>query len=229
VRFVSELGAQAVPDTDDFVAPDLWPALDWERLAEDHALEVAVVRRVVPPGEHATYASWKEATRAHQALVVRRQVEELRRLKYRPTGGVLVHTMVDAQPAISAALLDHERVPKPAWDALRAACRPVIVVADRLPAAVAPGDALALDVHVVNDLRRSLDGMTATVEARWTGGEHTWRYRGDVSADAVARIGTPQLVVPDAPGALTLSLTLTGADGTEIATNHDATTVLRPA
>lgn len=227
VRFVSELGAQAVPVSDDFVGADLWPALDWERLGHDHVLDVGVVRRVVPPGEHATYASWKAATQAHQAVVVRRQVEELRRLKYRPTGGALVHTMADAQPAISAALLDHERVPKPAWEALREACRPVIVVADRLPEGLAPGTALALDVHVVNDLRTPLEGVTATVRARWMGGEHTWRFRGDVAADAVARIGTPQLVVPDAPGPLELALVLVDAAGAEIATNHDAATVAR--
>ncbi|HMJ79273.1 MAG TPA: hypothetical protein VK507_25030, partial [Iamia sp.] len=135
------------------------------------------------------------------------------------------HTLADPQPAVSSALLDHARVATPAWDALRAACRPVIVVADQLPATVQPGDALALDVHVVSDLRTPLDGVTATVVARWPGGEHTWRAGGAVGADACVRVTTIQLVVPDAPGPLTLDLVLMSPDGESLATNHDATTV----
>lgn len=227
VRFVSELGAGSVPDTDDFVEPDDWPTLDWTRLAVEHGLERAVMEAQVPPSSFGSYAAWKAATQAHQAVVVRRQVEELRRLKYRPTGGVLVHTLVDAQAAVGPALLDHERVAKPAWDALVAACRPVIVVADRLPETVEPGDALALDVHVVSDLRTDLEGITATVDATWMGGHHTWRARGDVGADTCVRVTTVQLVVPDAPGPLALALTLTSGDGEELATNADRTEVLR--
>lgn len=225
VRFVSQLGAASVPPTDDFVGAAAWPALDWAGLARDHALEREVMERQVPHGAFGSYEEWKAATQAHQALVVRRQVEELRRLKYRPTGGVFVHTLADAQPAISPALLDHERVPKPAWEALVAACRPVIVVADRLPAAALPGDALALDVHVVNDRREALDDVVVTVDATWPGGSHRWRARGDVPADACVRVTTVQLVVPDAPGELALTLSLADAAGAELATNADTTTV----
>src|SRR4029453_12917403 len=100
-----------------------------------------------------TFAAWRNATQDYQATVVRRQVEELRRLKYRPAGGFAVSRLADAHPGITTALLDHERRPKAAYAALQAACRPVIVVADRLPAAVTPGEALALDVHVVSDRR----------------------------------------------------------------------------
>ena len=225
VRFVSELGAASVPVTDGFVDASRWPELDWDRLVRGHGLQRRLFAVHVPPGDFATYEEWKAATQEHQARVVRRQVEELRRLKYRPTGGALVHTLADAQPAVSTALLDHERVPKPAWDALVAACRPVIVVADQLPATVQPGDALALDVHVVSDLRTPLDGVTATVVARWPGGEHTWRASGDVPADACVRVTTIQLVVPDAPGPLTLDLALVDADDEALATNQDATEV----
>jgi beta-mannosidase len=228
VRFVSQLGAAAVPVTDDFVDASRWPDLDWDRLVRGHGLQRRLFERHVPPSDFASYDEWKTATQEHQAQVVQRQVEELRRLKYRPTGGVVAHTLADAQPGVTAALLDHERVPKPAWEALRAACRPVIVVADRLPAVVAPGEALALDVHVVSDLRTPLEGVEATITAAWPGGEHTWRAGGDVGADACVRVTTVQLVVPDAPGELTLALELVDADGGALATNADATTVLRP-
>jgi beta-mannosidase len=227
VRFAVVTAPAAVPESDDFVASGSWPDLDWDRLVRGHRLARRLFERHVPPSSYGSYEAWRAATQEHQARVVRRQVEELRRLKYQPTGGVVVHTLSDAQAAVSSALLDHERRPKPAWDALRAACRPVIVVADQLPAVVAPGDALALDVHVVSDLRTPLDEVVATVEARWPGGSHAWRATGPVPADACTRVTTIQLVVPDTPGDLTLTLSLSSGPD-EIATNHDTTLIQRP-
>ena len=54
-RFVSEFGAQAVPDTDGFMDPERWPDLDWERLARTHALQRWVFDRFVPPSDFATF------------------------------------------------------------------------------------------------------------------------------------------------------------------------------
>jgi len=227
VRFVSGFGAQAVPETDSFLEPERWPDLDWDRLGRTHGLQRARFDRHVPPSDHTTYESWKAATQRYQALIARRQVEELRRLKYRPTGGFAYAYLADGHPSVSTSLLDHQRVAKPAFDALHAACRPVIVVVDRLPTAAAPGDALALDVHVVSDLRTPLVGAKVAVGVTWTGGEHAWSFRGDVGADDCVRVGTLQLVVPDAPGPLTLDVALVGADGIELATNADRTVVIR--
>jgi beta-mannosidase len=121
-----------------------------------------------------------------------------------------VHLLADGHPAISSALLDHERVPKLAWHALREACRPVIVTADRLPGELLVGEALALDVHVVSDLREPTDGLEVRATLRWDGGEHRWRFGGTVDADDVVRVGTLQIEVPDAPGPVALELVLTG-------------------
>ena len=107
----------------------------------------------MPPADHDTFESWADATQAYQAMVVRRQVEALRRIKYPPTGGFAQFCFADGHPAVTWAVLGHDRAPKLGYDALRAACQPVIVVADRLPETVRPGDELALDVHVVSDLR----------------------------------------------------------------------------
>jgi hypothetical protein len=80
-------------------------------------------------------------------------------------------------------------------------------VADRLAATVAPGDAIALDVHVVSDLRTQVDDAETIARLTWPGsGERTWRWRGVIPADGCQRVGTMQIVVPDAPGPLTLEL-----------------------
>jgi beta-mannosidase len=212
VRFVSEFGAQAVPATADFMDPARWPDLDWDHLGARHALQKEIFDERVPPNAYPTFAAWREATQRYQATLLRHHIETLRRLKYSPTGGFCLFSWADAHPAVSWSVLDHERVPKAGYTAVIDACRPVIVVADRLPADVSPGDAFAIDVHVVNDLRRPLDGAVVTASLWWKGGEHTWRFGGDVAADGCAHVGTLQILAPDAPGPLTLNLTLEHPD-----------------
>ncbi len=206
-RFVTEFGAQSIPASADFCEPERWPNLDWEHLGHRHTLQKAVFDRYVPPDAHATFDEWRTATQEYQAVVVRRHIEALRRIKYRPTGGFAQFCFADGHPAVTWSVLGHDRSPKLAYDALREACRPVIVVADRLPATVAPGDAIALDVHVVSDLRAQVDDAETTARLTWAGGgERTWRWRGDIPADGCQRVGTMQIVVPDVPGPLALEL-----------------------
>lgn len=139
-----------------------------------------------------------------QARRVRRQIQALRRLKYRPTGGFVAS------------------FPTSAHDLVGEACRPVVVVADRLPARVVPGQPLALDVHVVSDRRTELSG-TVEAELRWSGGAHRWTFAGEVPADACVRVGTLQLEVPDAPGELVLSLR--GRIGDQDTESEDVATI----
>lgn len=221
VRFPTEFGSQAVPPIDDFVDPGRWPDLDWERLASHHHLQLELLDRHVPRAGR-SYEEWREATQRYQADLVRHHVETLRRLKYRPTGGFAQFAFADPHPSISWSVLDHERRPKPAHAALVAACRPVIVVADRPPAEVHPGDALALDVHVVSDRRVDLDGHV-DVELRWDGGAHRWSFEGAIPADSCVRVGTVQFEVPDTTGELVLELS--GSLGGDPVDNRYATTV----
>jgi beta-mannosidase len=218
VRFVSEFGAQAVPESADFMEPERWPDLDWSALARQHALQKWVFDQRIPPRDFETFDAWRAATQAYQATLVRHHVEELRRLKYRPTGGFALFLLNDCQPAVSWSVLDHNRVAKAGYLALTEACRPVIVVADRLPSVVHPGAGLGLDVHVVSDLRRNLHDAEVLARLRWPGGGHTWRWRGEVAADSVARVGMVRFVVPDVAGELALDVELTC--GEVVATNR---------
>ncbi len=178
-RFVSEFGAQAVPETASFCDPDRWPNLDWERLEQHHCLQRANLERRVPAGGHATFESWRAATQRYQAWLLQLQIEDVRRLKYRPAGGLCVFSFADAHPAISWSLLDHRRVPKLALDAVRKALRPVVALVDPRTG----------NVHVVNDGRATLAAAVVTVVA----GDRTWSFTGDVPADGVAFVGTVAL------------------------------------
>jgi beta-mannosidase len=166
--------------------------------------------RYVPPAGYATFDDWRVATQRYQATVVKHHIETLRRLKYRPSGGFAQFCFADSMQSVTWSVLGHDRQPKLGYAALAAACEPVVVVADRLPAKAHPGDALALDIHVVSDLRHPLAGCVVTARLAWTGGQHEWRFAGDVDTDSCVRVGTLQAIVPDVPGPLTLELTLDG-------------------
>ena len=169
-----------------------------------------------------------------QPDVVKTTIETLRRLKYRPTGGFLLHALADAGGSEGGAgagfgVLDGLRRPKPGWWALVAACRPLIVVADQLPESVRAGDYLDLAVHVVNDTRADVPDMQ--VQARMLGPdgrvvrEHRWE--GTARADDCVLVGRLRAVVPVVaqPGRLTVELTLSHPRGPDdqpapVATNR---------
>lgn len=208
VRFVSRLGAPAVPTSADFCAPQEWPTLDWERLEAHHGYDAATFSRRVPPAAFPTFAEWQRASQELQAELIRRQVEILRRLKYRPTGGVIVCALADAHPSIGWGVLDHRRLPKLGHGALAKACAPVIVVADLPPLDPTPGDRLDLDVHVVNDLRAGIHGARLDASLAGPGVDRKWLFEGDVAPDAVALVGHLDAVLPEQHGAFEIKLEL---------------------
>jgi beta-mannosidase len=209
-RFITEFGAQAVPENAEFMDPQQWPNLDWPRLGAHHSLQKAIFDRYVPPADYPTFDAWRAATQAYQAAVVRYHVETLRLLKYRPTGGFCQFSLADGYPAVTWAIVDHERTPKAAWQALTAACAPVIVVATRPAAKYEPGQAISLDIHVVSDLRATVDQAVVTATFTGFGEPRSWSWTGDVPPDSCVKIGTVRSRAPDVPGPLTLELRLRG-------------------
>ena len=182
---------------------------------------------------------------ADQPEVVKTTIEILRRLKYRPTGGFLLHALADvgAGPGRSESaaaggfgVLDSLRRPKPGWQALVNACRPLIVVADPLPQLVRAGDRLEGAVHVVNDTRADVEDMQVHARALGPDGRviSEQRWGGTAGADDCVLVGRIAADVPAGqPGTLTVELTLTaGAPGTGpqsapaiIAANRYTTTI----
>ena len=176
--------------------PERWPHLDWDRLANHFCMQKTIFDDLVPPRDYASFEDWRDATQAYQARLVRFQVESLRRLRFRPTGGFAVFLLNDSQPAVSWSLLDHERVPKAAYEALRQACTPVLVAADWPAPAYKPGATMSLEVHVVNDLLEDLAGAVVEAKLAWPGGGRKWLFGGNVAANSCSFVGTINARLP---------------------------------
>lgn len=210
VRFVSEFGAQAAPHDDEIAAAcgaEQHPDVDLEQLVDRYGAQLELLERHTPLEDHPSWAAWVDATQAYQARVIRHTVEILRTLKYRPTGGYCQFLLNDAMPFVSHSVLDHLRRPKLGWQALAAASRPVIVVADLHRPTINRGTTRCA-VHVVSDLRVPIE--TATVDITWQapGAEpRRWHHGGRFDADAVTRVARIKLAAPE-PGTGVLHLRL---------------------
>ena len=222
-RFVSEFGAQAVPESAQFMNPEKWPDLDWKELEAHYCLQQEIFERRVPPGDYPTFTEWKEATQNYQATLLCHHIETLRRLKYRPTGGFCMFMLADAQPAVTWSVLDHQRVPKAGYRALIAACSPVIVTSDRPAESYNAGDRVELDIHGVSDLREPLSDAVAKVVLSWPGGQRSWRFAGTIPADSCVRIGNISETLPPGtrPGPIRVNLSLRWRDG-EVENSYDS-------
>ena len=209
VRFVSEFGSDSPPLDAPFIDEQLasyeWPSLDWDRVQLRPGYQRAVTERSFPPTDFDSFEEWRDALQYYQAHVLKVQIETLRRLKYRPTGGFCFSSLNDSAASISSSILDHERRPKAApcdgRRRVRAGAR------DRRSTSrttSAPGDRLDLDVHVISDLREPLDFAVVDAVASWSGGQQRWRFGGPVPADEVVKVGRVRLEIPDAHGPLTL-------------------------
>ncbi len=178
-RFVSEFGAQAVPHTAEFMHPERWPHLDWDHLFEHHACQKQVFDRYVPPALFETFEEWQLATQQYQAVLIKLQVEDLRRLRRNPTGGFCQFCFADGHPSVTWSVLDHERRAKAGFAALRDACRTVLPMLEPRRGAI----------HVANESRETL--TDATVEVEVDG--RIRQLTGDIPARAVVRVGEAHL------------------------------------
>ena len=223
VRFVSEFGAQAVPESAGFIDTTFWPNLDWDQLRREHGLQKEIFDLHVPPAAFETFDEWRLATQIYQAELIKHHIETLRRLKYRPTGGFCMFALNDAMPMVSWSVLDSARVPKLGYTALAEACQPVIIVADRLPATMVGGTRLRITVHAVSDRHDALADTEVSAVVEASGERREWKWEGDILPDECTRVGEIEIVAPYAPGTITLDLTLQCGD--VVATNRYTTVV----
>lgn len=219
-RFVSELGAQAVPAQAAFAEPERWPDLDWDRLAARHCLQRSVFDRLVPAGRYETFDAWRRATQEYQAALIQLQIEDLRRIAGRPTGGFCQFSFADGDAAITWSVLDHLRTPKTGLGALRDACRTVLPMLDPRTGAL----------HVSNVGRRDLTGVVLRVD---DGAGRVRRFTGDAPASDVTYVGR---VDPPATGSdrgpdpgRGVRLTLDHADTGTVVNDYDRVLAWMPA
>ena len=133
---------------------------------------------------------------------------------------------------MSGALVDHQRVHKPAYATVADACAPTIVMADTPLESIAPRSTVRVQVIVVHDGRHPIErcrvdarlllpGQRPSGDEPSSNGEPavTRSWGGALEADSVTPIGTIALELGDAIGTVVLELELS-VDGATLTTNR---------
>lgn len=136
---------------------------------------------------------------AEHAAVVQLQIEDLRRLMHRPTGGFAHSAFADDDDREPAAVLNPTRVPTAAYVALRDACRTVLPMLEPRSG----------HVHVANTSPVTLTNAEVSVTGYDATGAVAFglRFAGDVTADDVTYVGRVPLSLAAPTGSVVLALT----------------------
>ena len=175
-RMVSEYGAQALPSEGSPVWDDLgraWPVADDEAgwLYAGFDPFAWSEHGVGLPSDHESLADYIEAGQRYQAWLIRYATDQFRRRKFEPCWGAFAYQLVDPFPAIGFGVVDHERRPKAALEALREAMEPTRLILEPLsfePGSHSiryqPGRPIEARLVVVND---DFDA-TGPARVRWS-------------------------------------------------------------
>jgi beta-mannosidase len=205
--FASEFGLQAPPGVQAlrrFLPPDeLWPpGASWAFHGANIDKLWRYARPFLPRGEEVTLESFVAASQRAQAEGLRIAVEHYRRLKAQGNGGALVWQLNEPWPAISWALLDHDRSPKPAYDTVRRAFQPLLASVDYPLRCYRPGDELPLRVWVIHDGAEPLPGSRVLVRLLDAAGREAERVEAkvDVAPASATPVAGARWILPSGGG-----------------------------
>lgn len=168
VRWVSDMGAQALPVTS---------ASYLNQLLDVHGADADAAKQIHQPSSYEDLPAYAEATRQHQADVLKITIEALRVLKFSPTGGFFAGLWKAAGPGLSRALIDADRTPRPALKAAKTALQPVLAVMYPATETLPSRATSSLALHICNDrsddveveVHAVINDQRGRQERRWSG------------------------------------------------------------
>lgn len=179
VRFVSDMGAQALPT-------DLLHDLD--ELLSVQGAEADTLRARIPPMTYPDLNSWSTAMRTYQADVLKTTIESLRVLKYQPCGGFCAGLWRTATPGLSRALVDSDGSPRPALSVARRALRPLLPVLYPATPTIAARTTSSLALYLCNDSSQDVEVKVVALITDQRG-QATRAWTGVAPADDVVFLG----------------------------------------
>ena len=225
-RFVSEFGAPAAPRSAECTRnldSGTWPEVEWDIYGAQTGVPIHLYDDSTPPTLFTNLTEWIDATEAHQATVIGRWVEHLRRIAYQPTGGFCVRSWNDHCANSGWGVIDSLGQPRPALQALQAACAPIIIAADRLPYRIDVGAPIRVAVHIASDLRSDVEDALIDIKLTAPHLDEHRQFGGVIEANSTTFIGEVECVVSEY-GQLEIDIDLT-VDDEVIARYHDSTHV----
>jgi beta-mannosidase len=142
--------------------------------------------------------SFVSASQRAQSEGLKIGIEHYRRRKAGGGGGVLVWQLNEPWPAISWALVDHGRQPKPAYETVRQLYNPLLVSVEYPAKRYRPGDRFCARLWIVNDEPGDYPGCQVEAVLWDREGQQVERFTHttDVAADSAQVVGSLQWNLP---------------------------------
>ena len=221
-RFVSELGATALPNYETLIKfmPDQWPISGHEDEWAWRRLQIPEAMRAWGEPGILSLRDYIPKTQAYVARLFQLALERMRRRKNDGAGGILHFHAIDIWPSVTMAAIDFERRPTKVFDTVRRSFEPVAASLQYDRDEWRPGEPFRCGVWALNDRWESVDG--ATVRWRIRDKHGTSRGSGDwavsMPPDSAQKLGEAAWTAAE-PGPYELRAEVWSAAGSLISEN----------
>lgn len=221
-KFISELGATALPDYESLVQflPNHWPIEEHKMDWVFRKLQMTEAMRAWGRPEGKTLKEYIPQTQAYVARLHQLAIERMRRRKY-DAGGILHFHAIDFWPSVTMAALDYFRRPTRSYHAVRRSFQMVLASFEYDRDKWKTGEEMSGALWLVNDHWFALPGATVhwTIVdaggAKLAGGA---QKNLNVAEDSAGKIGEIRWT-PRAPGAIQLRTVVTDGAGKQLSEN----------
>ncbi|MBK9315303.1 MAG: hypothetical protein IPM55_13845 [Acidobacteria bacterium] len=229
-KFISELGATALPNYDSLIKflPNHWPIKDHEEEWVFHKLQIfEAMRAWGEPGEM-SLREYIPQTQNYVARLFQLAIERMRRLKYQPAGGILHFHAIDLWPSVTMAALDFYRQPTKSFYTVQQSFQMVLPSFAYDRDTWSAGEELKTELWIINDHWYSIPNATVTWSLHDDSGKSVLQsqrpYRLDITEDSSSKL--TDLAIPlRTPGKFTLRATIFDDKGKKISENNVELTV----
>jgi beta-mannosidase len=193
-KFVSELGATALPNYDSLIKflPNHWPIKDHEEEWVFRKLQIPEAMRAWGEPGAMTLQEYIPQTQAYVARLFQLSIERMRRLKYQPAGGILHFHAIDLWPSVTMAALDFYRQPTKAYTTVQRSFQMVVPSFAYDRDAWQAGETVKTELWLINDHWHAVPDTTIS-----------WRLE-DSAGRVIASGKAPQTVTLAADSAVKL-------------------------
>lgn len=223
-KFVSELGATALPNYESLVKflPDAWPISQHREEWIFRKLQIPEAMRAWGEPGQMSLREYIPQTQDYVARLFQLALERSRRLKYAPSGGILHFHAIDIWPSVTMAAIDFFREPTKAFHTVRRSFQPVVPSLEYDREVWKAGEEVNARLWVINDLWQNLSSIVVSWRVENERGEKisssALRAPVDIAADSARELAEVRFPAP-APGRYTLWIQITDPAGTLLADN----------
>lgn len=223
---VSEFGAQALPGKETLMQivgkNALWPKSDkdWQ-LWQYHNFQPRETFEIAKVNKGKNIDEFIKNTQAYQHDLIKLAIESYRRQAFNPVSAIFQFMFVENWPSINWGVVDHRRIPKLAYKALKTAYQDILPSAEWEKKTYSIGENIKLDLWVHNDSPSALNNIS--YYAKLSKSERTLHEQSwDLNIDSDKRFKIATLSMRDGmtAGSYRLSLRIESANGNVLGSNY---------